>query len=60
MKGIIGIEIPVAKIEGKWKVSQNRPAQDRAGVMAGLRDDGGEQAQVIATLVADRGKTLPD
>jgi transcriptional regulator len=29
LKGIIGIEIPIARIEGKWKVSQNRPAVDR-------------------------------
>jgi transcriptional regulator len=55
MKGIVGIEIPIAKIEGKWKVSQNRPEVDRAGVVAGLRD-GGEQAAVMATLVAERGK----
>jgi len=55
MKGIIGIEIPIARIEGKWKVSQNRPEVDRAGVVAGLRD-GGEQTAVMATLVAERGK----
>jgi transcriptional regulator len=43
MKGIIGLEIPIDRIEGKWKVSQNRPAADRAGVMA--------------QLVAERGGT---
>jgi transcriptional regulator len=57
MKGIIGIEIPVARIEGKWKVSQNRPAADRAGVVAGLHG-GGEQAEAIAVLVAERGKMI--
>jgi transcriptional regulator len=36
IKGIIGIEIEIAEIHGKWKVSQNRPAADRAGVAAGL------------------------
>jgi transcriptional regulator len=55
IKGIIGIEIPIAKIEGKWKVSQNRPEMDRAGVVAGLRE-GGEQEAVMAALVAERGK----
>ena len=55
IKGIIGVEIPIARIEGKWKVSQNRPEVDRAGVVAGLRE-GGEQAAVMATLVAERGK----
>jgi transcriptional regulator len=55
MKGIVGVEIPIAKIEGKWKVSQNRPEVDRAGVVAGLRG-GGEQAEAVAALVAERGK----
>jgi transcriptional regulator len=36
IKGIVGIEIDIAEIHGKWKVSQNRPAADRAGVAAGL------------------------
>lgn len=33
---IIGLEIPVTSLVGKWKVSQNRPAQDRDGVVEGL------------------------
>ena len=32
IKGIVGIEIPIARIEGKWKASQNRPPADREGV----------------------------
>jgi transcriptional regulator len=55
IKGIIGIEIPIARIEGKWKVSQNRSAVDRAGVVEGLHGSGGD-AEVMATLVAERGK----
>jgi len=38
MRAIVGIEIPIARIEGKWKLSQNRDAADRRGVVAGLRD----------------------
>ena len=53
IKGIVGVEIPIARIEGKWKVSQNRPAVDRAGVVVGLRS---EQSEVMAALVAERGK----
>jgi len=34
--GIIGIEISVTRLAGKWKVSQNRSAADRAGVVEGL------------------------
>jgi transcriptional regulator len=56
LKGIIGIEIPIARIEGKWKVSQNRPAGDRAGVIAGLRGSG-DAAESMASLVAERGES---
>ena len=42
MKGIVGIEIPIARIEGKWKVSQNRPEADRRGVVDGLSAEGDE------------------
>ena len=38
-KGIIGIEIDISAIEGKWKVSQNRPEADVAGVILGLSGD---------------------
>ena len=38
LKAIVGIEIPIARIEGKWKMSQNRSPADRAGVVRGLRD----------------------
>ncbi|WP_378942835.1 FMN-binding negative transcriptional regulator [Mesorhizobium sp. ANAO-SY3R2] len=36
MKGIVGLEIEITEIEGKWKVSQNRPVADRVGVAEGL------------------------
>jgi transcriptional regulator len=55
MKGIVGVEIPIDRIEGKWKVSQNRPQADRAGVVAGLRGSG-ETAEIMATLITERGK----
>lgn len=58
LKGIVGLEIPIARIEGKWKVSQNRPAIDQAGVVAGLRGGGGD-AEAIAAQVAERGKSAP-
>ena len=53
MKGIIGVEIPITRLEGKWKVSQNRPAADREGVVAGLRSQGAS-SQLMADLVAQR------
>jgi transcriptional regulator len=51
--GIVGIEIAVARIDGKWKVSQNRPEEDRRGVARGLRSAGGDAAQAMARLVEE-------
>ncbi len=42
LKGIVGFVLPISRLEGKWKMSQNRPAEDRAGVVAGLQSDGRE------------------
>lgn len=55
IKGIVGLEIPVSRIEGKWKVSQNRVAADAAGVAEGLRGEG-EEADAVAAAVAERMK----
>jgi len=55
LKAIVGIEIPIARIAGKWKASQNRPAADRAGVVARLR---GEASDTMATIVEERSKPV--
>lgn len=52
LRSIIGIEIPIAAIEGKWKVSQNRPELDRQGVARGLA----EENPSMASLVREYGK----
>jgi transcriptional regulator len=57
VKGIVGVEIPIARIEGKWKVSQNRPVIDQAGVVAGLQSDGGDAA-IMASAVLERSKRV--
>jgi len=36
LKGIVGLELPIQRLEGKWKVSQNRTDSDRQGVIRGL------------------------
>lgn len=46
LKGIVGFEIEIAEIEGKWKVSQNRPVPDRVGVASGLAVDQGNEEMV--------------
>ena len=44
---IVGIELVVTTLTGKWKVSQNRSAADRAGVVQGLRDAGVAEAALL-------------
>ncbi len=51
LEAIVGIEIPLARLVGKWKVSQNRPAPDRRGVAAGLLGRGDAPAGEMAALV---------
>ena len=48
---VVGIEIPVDALVGKWKVSQNRSPADRLGVAAGLLDRGEPAAAGMAELV---------
>lgn len=52
MRAIVGIEIVVTALSGKWKTSQNQPAINRAGVVAGLRRQGTADALQMAELVA--------
>jgi transcriptional regulator len=52
---IVGIEIPLTQLTGKWKVSQNRPERDRAGTAEGLLREGTEAASAMAELVRKAG-----
>jgi len=40
LRGIVGFELAITSLEGKWKLSQNRPPADRDGVRQGLLDEG--------------------
>ena len=51
LKAIVGIEIPIERLSGKWKLSQNRSTEDRHGVAAGLAQDPRESAQAAAAMV---------
>jgi len=37
LSAIVGLELTIERLEGKWKLGQNRPEADRAGAIAGLR-----------------------
>jgi transcriptional regulator len=51
LKAIVGIEIPVRRMEGKWKVSQNRPESDREGVIQGLAELNHPESLAMKALV---------
>jgi transcriptional regulator len=48
LRAIVGLELAIERVEGKAKLSQNRSAEDRAGVVAGLRQEGGGRESVVA------------
>jgi transcriptional regulator len=48
LRTIVGIEMPLASLIGKWKISQNRSAADREGTAQGLADG---HAKAMAALV---------
>jgi len=52
LKAIIGFELTLVALEGKWKMSQNRPEADRAGVVEGLTREG--RSTEVAAIVAER------
>ena len=55
LRGIVGFRFAITRLEGKWKMSQNREMQDQAGVVEGLskRDDGDdlEIAKIVSRQV---------
>lgn len=53
---IIGLEIPIARLVGKWKVSQNRPAADREGAAEGLSREGGAAGDAMARLIREASR----
>ncbi len=53
LNAVVGIEIPIDSLTGKWKVSQNRTAPDRLGVVAGLMGRDDPQSASMAALVRE-------
>lgn len=51
LRGIIGLRMPITRIEGKRKMSQNRPEADRQGVADGLATSDRDSDRHVATLI---------
>ena len=57
VRAIVGLEIELTALTGKWKLSQNRSAADREGVVRGLGEIGDDNARALARHVAHPGAT---
>ena len=53
-RAIVGVELAITRIEGKWKMSQNRPAADLDGVVRGLATSADPRDREVAAIVAER------
>ena len=54
IRGIVGLEIPVSRLEGKWKVSQNKSDHTRQSIEHGLEDLGTSASLAMRDLVAGK------
>jgi transcriptional regulator len=57
LTGIVGIEIAVSRLEGKFKLSQNRPAADRPRIIAALERRDDPESRAVAQLMREREAT---
>lgn len=58
LRGIVGVSMAIGRLEGKFKLSQNRPAADRQGAVRHL-EQGSAEEQAVARLMADPPSTGP-
>ncbi len=56
LRGIVGVELRVERVEAKAKLSQNRSADDHAGVVAGLSGEPNRDAAAVADAMARAGR----
>ena len=59
LRAIVGLEVSIARIEGKFKLSQNHPARNRAGVIAGLRERDGDGDAELAAWMSQQEESKP-
>src|SRR5581483_54982 len=59
LKGIVGLELAVTRLEGKFKLSQNRPAADRPRIVAALEARGDAVSRGVARLMRERAGEPP-
>lgn len=57
LENIIGIEIAITRLKGKWKASQNQSLKNQLGIINGLNGDGGSRELEMADLVMEKTGT---
>jgi transcriptional regulator len=58
LRGIVGIEITINRVVGKWKLSQNKTATDQQAIIDGLREQARPEGVALAQSMADGEPTL--
>ena len=53
LAAIVGVEMPIARLSGKWKLGQNRPDADRTGMINGLLQESDESAEALAAFMRE-------
>lgn len=56
VKSVVGVELVIERLTGKWKASQNQSAQNRAGAAAGLEATGDPHAAAMAKVIRERSR----
>jgi len=59
LSAIVGIELVISRLLGKWKVSQNQPPRNQSGVIDGLQQTSTPHALAMARLVQEAGNSPP-
>ncbi len=57
LESIVGVEITILRLTGKWKLGQNRPERDRYGMIEGLRRENDDSADELADLMKESDGT---
>jgi transcriptional regulator len=51
LRAIVGFALPITRLEGKWKMSQNRNQADHTGVIEGLAREGGPANDAVGGVM---------
>jgi len=55
-RAIVAFEMPIDRVEGKFKLGQNRAPEDRRGMLQGLDAEGSRDADALAEFIREHGK----